>query len=164
MVYVLLKEKARRDAEEVLSVYWAAGFPVDPERIALAMGMTVDRRRLRDGTSGILRVEPDLAPEIFVDATDVEPRQKFTIAHEIGHYYERTMSGASDFNFIDRRGGEYDAHEFYADEFAANLLMPEWEVRRQVEAGAGLAQLARHFGVSLPAIRIRLQRLAKQMA
>jgi Zn-dependent peptidase ImmA (M78 family) len=161
---MLVKEKAAKDAAEVLDTYWALGFPVDPERIATAIGMLVERQQLRDGTSGMLRVEKDSSPEIFVNANDVDQRQRFTIAHELGHYFERTTSGAVDFNFIDRRGAEYDAHEFYADEFAANLLMPEYEVRARVEDKFPLTRLAQHFGVSLPAMKLRLRRLGLQPA
>lgn len=161
---MLIKDKAAQDAAEVLDTHWALGFPVDPERIAEAIGMIVERRHLRDGTSGMLRVEQDASPEIYVDVNDVEQRQRFTIAHELGHYFERTTSGATDFNFIDRRGAEYDAHEFYADEFAANLLMPEREVRARVEAGDRLTKLAQYFGVSLPAAKLRLRRLNLQTA
>lgn len=156
---MLVKDKAAQDAADVLEGYWANDFPVDPERIALAMGMTVERLPLQDGVSGMLRVEPHAAPEVFIDSAEVPQRQRFTIAHEIGHYYERTQSGERDFNFIDQRGAGYDVHEFYADEFAGNLLMPAWKVQEMHGEGAGLAVMASAFGVSLPAMRQRLKRL-----
>lgn len=156
---MLVKDKARADAQDVLDTYWSAGFPVDAERIARAMGMLVERRHLEDGISGMLRVEPHQAPEVFIDGGDVPQRQQFTIAHEIGHFYERTSRDETDFNFIDRRGAEYDVHEFYADEFAGNLLMPAAEVERVHHAGMRLARMAQHFGVSLPAVKMRLRRL-----
>lgn len=157
---MLVKDKAKLDAQDVLKGYWSAvRFPVDPERIARSMGIEVSRVVLSSEISGMLQVEPDVTPQIYVDWSDVDQRQRFTIAHEIGHYYERTSRGARDFNFIDRRGGEYDVHEFYADEFAANLLMPEDEVRRLHRGGHGIAEMAAHFGVSMPAMRMRSKRL-----
>lgn len=156
---MLVRDKAREDAEAVLRAYGDLRFPIDPERIAKRMGMYVDRRPLGKDISGMLRVEPDFAPQIYIDEADTSQRQRFTIAHEIGHYYERTLNGEGDFNFIDRRGGRYDVHEFYADEFAGNLLMPEAEVRRMDETSVSIAELAARFGVSLPAIRMRLKRL-----
>lgn len=156
---MLIKEKAEQDAAEILATYWGDEFPVDPERIARRMGLLVDRRMLRPGTSGILQVDPSSTPRIYVDADDVPQRQSFTIAHELGHFYERTSNGEADFNFIDRRGGKYNVHEFYADEFAANLLMPSRAVHRLKRDGASLARMARHFGVSFPAMTIRLRRL-----
>ena len=156
---MLVKDQAALDAQEVLDAYWANGFPVDPVRIAEAMGMTVHAADLADNISGMLRVEVDEAPEIFTHIDDVPQRRAFTVAHELGHYYERTQRGDRDFNFIDRRGGTYDVHEFYADEFAGNLLMPADEVRRALGQGMRLARLAQHFGVSLPAMKLRLRRL-----
>lgn len=157
---MLVKDQAKADAGDVRAAYWPEGrFPVDPEKIAHAMGLHVDRAPLARGISGMLKVRKDEASRIFVDPDDVPQRQTFTIAHELGHYYERTSRGFVHFNFIDQRGGGYDAHEFYADEFASNLLMPEDEVRRQYRAGAGMAVMANHFGVSLAAVQVRLRRL-----
>lgn len=156
---MLVTEKAKLDAEEVRSATWASGFPVDPERIATSLGIVVRRHPLDDEVSGILRVEPDADPEIFVRESDSHLRQKFTIAHEIGHYVERTNSGEVDFNFMEQRGMEYDLHEFYADEFAGNLLMPTKEVQRLVDEGYSAVRMMKHFGLSLPAIRMRLKRL-----
>lgn len=158
---MLIWQQARQDARDVLSAYWhEEAYPVDPERVAEAMGMVVDRRPVAREVSGMLHVAPDEPPVIYVDDHDVWQRQQFTIAHEIGHYYERVNFGEQNFNFIDRRGGPYDGHEFYADEFAGNLLMPEEEVKRQVNSGRGTAQIAHHFDVSLPAITMRIRRLS----
>ncbi|GMA33542.1 ImmA/IrrE family metallo-endopeptidase [Litorihabitans aurantiacus] len=157
---MLVKDKARQDAREVLDETWSAGYPVDPERIATHLGIIVRRTYLEDGVSGLLRVEPGRDAEIFVSATDTEQRQRFTIAHELGHYWERTSRGDTDFNIVERRGGKYDLHEFYADEFAGALLMPEHQVRDLVNGGAGLARLVREFDLSVPAVRKRLDNLA----
>lgn len=156
---VLVKDKAATDAADVLAAHGRRAFPIDVEAIARSLGLRVTRTQLRQGISGMLQVDPDATPQIYVDVEDVRPRQRFTIAHELGHYYERTTRGEADFNFIDRRGGRYDIHEFYADEFAGNLLMPIDEVTRQVEQGASLAAMVAHFGVSLPALHTRLRRL-----
>ena len=154
-----VKDKARRDAEDVRDGYWLLGFPVDPERIASSMGIIVERLPLEEGISGMIRVEPGMDPVVYLNENEVIQRQRFTLAHEIGHYYERTDSGDTDFNFIDHRGAGYDLHEFYADEFAGALLMPEAEFRRLQASDIGLAGMARHFGVSIAAIQKRRQRL-----
>lgn len=156
---MLVKDKARLDAREVLGETWAAGFPVDPERIASQLGIVVRRIPLEDGVSGMLQAEPGFDPEIFVNSNDTRQRQQFTIAHELGHYYERAKSGETDFNYIDYRGTTYDLHEFYADEFAGALLMPITELDRLKGAGSNIADLARHFGVSIAAVQKRLERL-----
>ncbi|ANC31551.1 ImmA/IrrE family metallo-endopeptidase [Isoptericola dokdonensis] len=156
---MLVKEKAANDAADVLEAYWAAGYPVDPDRIAAQLDMDVIRATFNESISGMLRVEPGDRPVIYVDDRDSEQRQRFTIAHEIGHYVERNSRGETDFNFIDRRGGGYDAHELYADEFAANLLMPSHYVKQLHADGINPGVMARRMNVSLQAMQIRLRRL-----
>ena len=156
---MLVKDKARLDAGDVLSQTWSLGTPVDPERIASQLDITVTRLPLDDGISGMLKAEPDWV-EIFVNSNDPEPRQRFTIAHEIGHYYERRSRGLKDFNVIDYRTTEgYDLHEFYADEFAGSLLMPTKAVRQLVDEGVSIPLIAAHFKVSVPAAQKRVERL-----
>jgi Zn-dependent peptidase ImmA (M78 family) len=104
-----------------------------------------------------------LAAAIAVEARDAAVRQAFTCAHELGHYVERSERGGDPtqpFAFVDRRTSASDIHEFYANEFAGNLLMPQEEVRRQIEENRLSAiELAGYFGVSLPAMSVRLRRL-----
>lgn len=156
---MLVKDKARLDAKRVLEETWAAGLPVDPERIASQLDILVTRLPLEAGISGMLRVEP-YGAEIFVNSADSPARQRFTIAHEIGHWYERTSRGLYDFNVIDYRSTEnYDLHEFYADEFAASLLMPTRELRSALDDGLPIPLIAARFNVSVPAAKMRVERL-----
>lgn len=155
-----VKDKARRDAADVLRETWALSWPVDPVRIATQLDILVTFLPLDRGISGMLKVDPFSGSEIFVNTDDVPARQRFTIAHEIGHYYERTSRGLLDFNVIDYRSTkDYDIHEFYADEFAACLLMPTRELREALAEGLGIPLIARRFDVSLPAAKSRVNRL-----
>lgn len=156
---MLVKDKARLDAKQVLEQSWTAGLPVDPERVASYFDVTVSRLPLERGISGMLKVEPYSA-EIFVNSDDVPARQRFTIAHELGHWYERTSRGLIDFNVIDYRSTEnYNLHEFYADEFAASLLMPTRELNDALAEGLTIPLIAARFGVSVPAAKMRVERL-----
>lgn len=156
---MLVKDKARQDAATTLRETWTLGAPVDPERIASQLNIVVTRLPLEDGISGMLKAEPDFV-EIFVNSNDVPARQRFTIAHEIGHYVERTARGNFDFNVIDYRSTEnYDLHEFYADEFAASLLMPTRELAAALDEGLSIPLIAARFGVSVPAAQMRVSRL-----
>lgn len=157
----LVKDVARADAEKALADHWHSGhFPVDVEQIAERIGIRVEETYLREGVSGMLQVQQGQTPVIYVDAREPRVRQQFTIAHELGHYTERVNRGHKDFSFVDRRGASYDLHEFYADEFAGNLLMPEPEIRRLKGEGRTNSQIAAHFGVSPTAVLKRLERLA----
>ena len=86
---------------------------------------------------------------ILVNAHEYEPRQRFTIAHEIGHWTCQCLEGTAEPVYC--RADEVDESarllEREANVFAAELLMPEEAVR----AGDG-----NRFGVSDLAYRWRL--------
>lgn len=159
----LVKDQARILAQQTLRTYGAPGFPVDLQRITNALGISVVEDFLPDNTSGMIVKRTGQDAVIYLDIADPPVRQRFTLAHEIGHYIERTMVAGDgpdqDFGFVDRRtdAPNSDLHEFFANEFAANLLMPESEINDNKDLG--IMGLARHFGVSLAAMRLRIQRL-----
>lgn len=157
---MLVKEAAKLDAESTLSAYWNQGFPIDPEAIARQLDIDVFQKELPDGVSGMIIKHAGMPAEITVDRTEIPARRRFTVAHEIGHFIERTTRARDDdFGFIEKRGGTRNIHEIYADEFAGNLLMPEREVKRLLTSGYDLIRMAGHFGVSIPAMKVRLARI-----
>lgn len=159
---MLVKDMARDDAKDTLATFWDGSFPVDPFKIAEEMGIATKRMFLDDETSGIIVARPETQATIYVEETDTRPRQRFTCAHELGHYVERSKFQADltkGFSFVDKRTNKRDIHEFYADEFAGNLLMPEDKVRELEAEGLTLIRMAGFFGVSVPAMEVRLQRL-----
>jgi Zn-dependent peptidase ImmA (M78 family) len=158
---LLIKDMAKRDAEDVLRTHWDGTFPVDPFSIAESMGIRAGRMQLDDDTSGLIIARQETQSQIWVEARDTEPRQRFTCAHEIGHFVERSQMQRDltrGFSFVDKRTSKRDAHEFYADEFAGNLLMPERRVR-QLDGHMSLIRMAAYFDVSVPAMEVRLRRL-----
>jgi len=160
---LLVKEAAQKCAESSLETHWGDGFPVDPVRVASGMGITVHFGGLPADTSGFIRKKPNRETEIFISEADSPLRQRFTCAHEIGHYVDRTVLQVvpdENFGFVDKRDGTVnDVHEFFANEFAGNLLMPAVEVRARFEQGWDTIRLAGHFGVSTAAMTVRLRRL-----
>ena len=109
-------------------------------------------------------------PVIAVNSSHAGTRQRFTIAHELGHL---TLHGTQTFvdrHFVFRRDQKAatgnDREEIQANMFAAELLMPrEWLVSDAGEHGfdigedEGLAELARRYGVSQSAMLFRLANL-----
>jgi hypothetical protein len=87
-----------------------------------------------------------------------ERRRRFTIAHEIGHFVLHPQRSSPE------RGGmanaAWRAQEREADQFAAELLMPEPLVREAfVQHGDDAPRLADRFDVSRQAMQARLRGL-----
>jgi len=98
--------KAELWAERLLGAYWDGKIPVDPNSIAVKMGMEVYFAPIPGGLAGaILKTkkkksrrpmkrkrqgsDEEEKPKIVVDSEATTSRKRFTIAHEIGHYVER---------------------------------------------------------------------------
>lgn len=155
--------RARREAQELLDAHWDGEFPVKLGPITAALGADKYEVSLWGGVSGLVSKKPSENPQIVLNSDEPAVRRRFTWAHELGHIVERGLVAYDeDYSFTDARGDKYNLHEFFADELAGALLMPESEVRRLEERGASLADQARHFGVSIPAVRQRHKRLAAQ--
>ena len=93
---------------------------------------------------------------IVVRGATNERRRRFTIAHEIGHFVLHPGRLAPE------RGGAVNEawrlQEREADQFAAELLMPEDLVRAAVvEHGGDVSRLADRFDVSRQAMQTRLR-------
>ncbi|WP_237212014.1 ImmA/IrrE family metallo-endopeptidase [Rothia nasimurium] len=158
----LVYQAARDEAAKALEAFGdALTFPVD---LAMVSELMYAERRLDDqlgDISGMIVKEPGQPAQILINKRDSAERQRFTWAHELGHLAERTtLAKDFDYSFIDlRKPGNYNIHEFYADEFAGSLLMPASKIDELQKEGKSLVQMARFFGVSLPAMSMRLHRL-----
>ena len=157
----LIKEVARRSAERILAEHWDGTLPVDPARIALTIGMRVFTADLDEDTSGLIVKESADAPaEIYLNRDEPPARQNFTCAHELGHWVERDEQRDARYSFVDRRDASpNDAHEWFAEHFAGNLLMPASHFIASFDEGLNDSQLARRFAVSPAAVRTRIRGL-----
>lgn len=153
------------DAHAVLVEYWNFGsptpsVPVDPIFIARQLGLVVVTARLDEGVGGMLVNRPGEQPTIFLNASDGRNRQRFTCAHEIGHWVRRAQAREQDWAFVDRRdqlaGRGTNPGEIYANSFAAALLMPA-DIVDELSDTIAPDRLAQHFGVSNDAIGHRLR-------
>lgn len=160
-------------AAEMLAQYGIHEAPVDVERLVKLCGITVVPQPFDDGdVSGMLLREDGRPPVIGVNTRHARVRQRFTIAHEAGHWalhpgreviFDRPMR----INHRDSVSAmATDREEIQANAFAAALLMPERLVRehaRQLptktaqDPDAAAAALARDtFHVSHLAMSFRL--------
>lgn len=154
-------EKARTEASNLRRAIGAPTGPLDLDRLADTLEAQVHYRPLGE-ISGMIDKQSGDQAQIVINSRHSEQRQRFTLAHEIGHLVERIDNGDDNYSFVEYRGRAYDLHEFFADEFAGAILMPEEELNELRAKGYSAAALAAHFHVSAPAVEKRLTRLARQ--
>jgi hypothetical protein len=141
--------------------------PVEPERIARAKGVTFSYGQYGHAFDGMLEWR-DGRFHIFCNLDRVRgpatPRARFTLAHELGHYFidEHRLALTQGAVAPHLSRCQYESPslaEREADRFAAHLLMPTPAFQRAAKAVpkgiAGMRQLAAEFGVSLTASAVR---------
>jgi Zn-dependent peptidase ImmA (M78 family) len=119
--------------------------PVDVQCVAQLLGVTIYKRPIN--VSGIL-LRDQGGEWIVVRARDSAKRQRFTIAHEIGHSRCRHqgLRFMCDSNFRTDSTIEREANQF-----AAELLMPRAAFSALYNRGKREKDLASYFGVSVEA-------------
>ena len=119
--------------------------------------------QMEPATSGSLIFENGIWV-IRVNKNHNSRRQRFTIAHEIGHYimHRNKLQSFTDEVFF--RAGNREDIEYRANDFASKLLMPEKGVRKAIAEGVrNIGLLAERFEVSSPAMKIRVQDLGYKL-
>jgi Zn-dependent peptidase ImmA (M78 family) len=156
-----------QSAQALLKTAWQQdgqiALPVDPFRIAQKLGIKAFSAALDEGVSGFLIKRPGQDAEIYVHAQDSSNRQRFTCAHELGHYVKRSATGDDAWEYVEQRNlistAGTNQEEIYANQFAAALLMPKDEIVARFKEGASAATFAPEFGVSADAMHFRLKNL-----
>lgn len=138
-----------------LACFSGAAVPVPVAEIAEdLLGLRV-REEPALGASGVLVPSARL---ILVNASESPLRRRFTLAHEVAHWVVH-CTGASLPPITCRAVGPQpttDTPEREANIFAADLVMPEEELRAAYAPDAALGPLAERFGVSDEAMAWRL--------
>lgn len=171
--------KAARAARELLSIYRYT-VPIPVEDLARNLGIeivkTPDLRFQGNPASGLL-LNTNGRRICAVNAGEKPVRQRFTIAHEIGHYHLRHDADAipGGFGFVEkvlprneRSTLAVDDREIEANAFAAELLMPADAVLKRVGYVLHdtydedeIMELAKEFQVSFTAMTNRLSWLGR---
>lgn len=151
------------DPIQVIAKHWDST-PVPIEAIIAEIGLPLVYEPLDDNVSGYIE-RANGSYKIVVNSNHARTRQRFTAAHELGHYiFHRDLlgEGVGDNRAYRTEGTRLvnanirPVHERQANSFAANVLMPR---HRLANVGTlSTATLAQMFEASPESMRIRLGR------
>lgn len=175
------RKRAEARAAELLASSGVTTPPVPVAEITAAQGLEVVYESLPPDTSSVLIREPSGRHLIGVNAFHSSTRQRFSLAHELGHALlhfahdppsdaEAVVDRPLEVLFRDGVAGQgTNRVEIDANAFAAALLMPEemvkgrlrrrWEQEPTRSVELTISDLADDFDVSPQAMRYRLVNL-----
>jgi Zn-dependent peptidase ImmA (M78 family) len=158
--------------EQLLHKHAVGGPPVPIEAIAQSEGLDIRLQPLESNLSGFL-YRQDSKAVIGANSLQAAVRQRFTIAHELGHYFlhdeeQLHVDRAAHFRLRSNLASQgVDTGEIEANRFAAELLMPKAMVEADMQGATGVdvldedfvSKVARRYGVSSQAMVLRLTNL-----
>lgn len=143
--------------------------PIPVDRIARQLGAQLHRGALPDSLSGFFyRQDETGQPIIGVNSLHATVRQRFTIAHEIGHFQLHKQEFYVDrIHYRSAKSSKtHEPQEVEANQFAAELLMPAKFLKRDIaelhlplDDEEVVADLAKRYQVSTHALVLRLVNL-----
>lgn len=156
--------------KEILEQYLSE-YPVKLGKIAKELGVSIKVSSMSTGVSGQIMKE-DGNYTIRVNRHEARERQRFTIAHELAHFFlHRTVIDSSPDGIKDNvlyRSGEPERIEFEANRLAADIVMPMSLVEKVLQeefdgvvTERTIESLAARFQVSKAAMEIRLSTFAE---
>lgn len=154
---------AREKAHNILTMFKIINPPVNVISIAEKLGFKIVPYDFPKTMSAKIFIEGTIKA-IGINKNDPKVRQSFSIAHELGHY----LSGHKDYSYEEKNlqikekiyldPQHHDEEE--ANEFAAELLMPEFMLKKHViGTKLDIPYLANKYGVSEQAMTIQLVNL-----
>ena len=116
-----------------------------------------------------IRVKPDGSFKIFLPSVTSFGRDRFTIAHELGHFFlhfplvqaEGAGLGMVATRWVDETNATLQRCEWEANWFAASFVMPKDEFE-DVHRSGGISEVAYRFGVTEAAATVRARSLGLQ--
>lgn len=168
-----MKQLTNDQIKSVLERYQNTA-PVQVGKLAEELGLqVVSTTELPNGISGSISKEGD-DYIIYVNSKQPLRRQRFTIAHEIGHFVKHrdhldaadeilnpakkelvSSLPRKDQSSITLPDAEEKKREIEADDFAGELLMPQVKFKEIWSKAQSLQVVADYFGVSAMAANVR---------
>lgn len=164
--------KIRAEVDRLIARYQILSSPVPVEKIARGEGLSIVKQSLERDIDGFLLRSKGM---IFIGVNEfhAKTRQRFTIAHELGHALlhegeELHVDRGFRINYRDAESSlATNIEEIESNTFAAWLLMPAQFLAPQVrsshldiEDDQAVVSLARRYDVSAQAMTHRLVNLA----
>lgn len=163
----------REKVDSILQNTDLNSIPISVTSIAKYYGFKVFEMELGSNCSGMIMVKDTIIEglntnkAIIVNSNDSDQRKRFTVAHELGHYF---LEGESKTCFGHRDVGDYSPRERDANSFASELLMPKTKVENFVKEYKDsvwgdipdsfiIDAVASNFHVSRSAANVRLEKL-----
>lgn len=160
---------ARKVACGVIEELGIKSPPVDPFSIAKDRQIIVQSSEAIQGSfHGCLMRSKDTFGILYSTKIPVEGFQRFTVSHELGHFHlvhqHETIFASGERHFSLANFSSYQWYEVEADQFAAELIMPERmfrEAMRGLPLGLqAIRELAESFCTSLTSTAIRYAQTA----
>jgi Zn-dependent peptidase ImmA (M78 family) len=167
------RKQIRDTVESLLARHKITRAPVPVDKIAKELGIQIKLDKVDGNLSGFIVRDKGKRTLIGANKSHHPNRQRFTIAHELGHYLlhaghtvhldEGRVAFTVNLRSSESSKGE-DNDEREANLFAAELLMPAKFLREDLEGveldllgnNKLLAELAKKYSVSLQALTFRL--------
>lgn len=134
--------------------------PIDIEKIIQNYGIDLYKMNMSDNESGAITIKKDKCG-IAINEKNSEIRQRFTMAHEFGHFisyrYQRKTGEIVEFRDGTSSLG-INIEEIFANKFAALILMPK-SVMISLVRHLNNKELATVFLVSEKAVTNRIRNL-----
>lgn len=147
------KKAIEKIATDLLKGSGNKHLPINVDKVAEFVGLKVEPFSFPDEVSGLLKAELGI---VGVNSNHHPNRQRFTIAHEIGHYV-LGHEIIKDKDLIDDTNTDSSStNEQEANFFASALLMPASLIKENVKENIDIPKIASLFKVSEQAITIRI--------
>jgi len=158
--------------KNILDANWDWRLPVNIEDIATKLNIkvaSIDNFNPEDesfrGLSGLAKIDNQGLRVIYCNSAESLNRQRFTLAHELGHHALGHVEPGKDMQRADMptafNTNSDDWEEKEANNFAAQLLMPLDAIKTMLFAKgiSNIRELAKIFQVSEAAMYYRLKNL-----
>jgi len=161
----MLSKEIELEAETILNKLNIKTLPIPVEKLAAKLDIQIRRGPSKEFSGLLLRKENTAF--IGLNSEESSVRQRFTIAHELGHYFLHQNKDV----FVEYRDNKHDIirepKEMEANTFAAALLMPKLSIEKDfknmvkdVFQELHLKLLASKYEVSEDAMKYRLVNLS----